>query len=216
MINNDASLSPTPSNFTGSDLPVEQVSWDDVQIFLERLNEQEADNLPRAGPMSCPPKPSGNMPAVQGPPPHIPGGNEINASLANYNSNIGQTASVGSWGEPLGVFDLHGNVWEWCGDLDGPYEVGPLTDPMGSTSGINRVKEVDHGYQSLFPYDLQCVRLEAPQQQEVQLMDSFLPSNYKSSNQPQYCLITEYRGEPTGRLFYRHFYCNGCGFQSNP
>ena len=74
MTDNNAYLSPTPSNYAGSDLPVEQVSWDDIQIFLERLNEQEADNLPRAGPMSCPPKPSGNMPAVPAPPRRIPGG----------------------------------------------------------------------------------------------------------------------------------------------
>ena len=47
MTDNNASLSPTPSNWPGNpNRPVEQVSWDDIQIFLERLNEQEADNLP--------------------------------------------------------------------------------------------------------------------------------------------------------------------------
>ena len=46
MTDNNASLSPTPSSYTGSDRPVERVSWDDIQIFLERLNEQEANNLP--------------------------------------------------------------------------------------------------------------------------------------------------------------------------
>ena len=143
------------------------------RIFLEkRLNEQEADNLPPGWLLlSCPPKPSGNMPAVRGPP-HITGGMRSMPSLANYNSNIGRDCERQLLrGEPRRGFDLHGNVWEWCGDLDSPYEVDN-TDPMGSTSGINRVKEVDHGYQSLFPYDLQCVRFGSYPAAEVQLMDS--------------------------------------------
>ena len=146
MINNDASLSPTPSNFTGSDLPVEQVSWDDVQIFLERLNEQEADNLPPGWAYVLPTEAQWEYACRAG------------TTTAYSNANYNGMRSMPRWPTTIPIsarlrtpapagrtprnkfFDLHGNVWEWCGDLDGPYEVGPLTDPVGSTSGINRVK----------------------------------------------------------------------------
>ena len=169
----------------------------------ECLNEQEADNLPPGWAYVLPTEARGICLPCR----HHHGlfwGDDINASLANYDSNVGQTSSnVGSYGaNPWGIFDLHGNVWEWCVDLDGPYEVGPLTDPVGSTSGINRVKRGGSWITEPLPYGLQCVRLEAPSNKKCNSwIPSFLPSNYKSPNQPQYCLITEYRGEPTGRLF---------------
>ena len=47
------------------DRPVEKVSWEDIQVFLTRLNAQEAGNIPAGGRMYCPRKPSGSMPAGQ-------------------------------------------------------------------------------------------------------------------------------------------------------
>ena len=68
-------ISATPSNWHGNpNRPVEKVSWEDAQVFLTRLNEQQADNLPLAGVMFSPPNPNGNMPAVRGRPRPTHGG----------------------------------------------------------------------------------------------------------------------------------------------
>ena len=67
MTGNTDGLSATPSNWPGNpNRPVEQVSRIDVQIFLARLNavEQAAADYPPVGNICCPPKHSGNMPAV--------------------------------------------------------------------------------------------------------------------------------------------------------
>ncbi len=63
--------------------PVEKVSWDDIQVFLTRLNDQEQAISLQGGPMYCPRKPSGSMPAVQVRPRHIHGEHTISSSDAN-------------------------------------------------------------------------------------------------------------------------------------
>ena len=142
MTNNNANLSPTPSTGPSNpNRPVEQVSWDDIQIFLERLNEQEADNLPPGWAYVLPTEAQWEYACRAGTTTAYFWGHDINASLANYNSNIGPTANIGSYGaNPWGFFDMHGNVWEWTADRNGAYEAGPLTDPTGSSSGSRRVR----------------------------------------------------------------------------
>ena len=84
--------------------PVEQVSWDDIQIFLERLNEQEADICPRAGAYVLPTEAQWEYVCRAGTSTAY-FWDEINASLANYyGNNIGQTANVGSYGANPGDF----------------------------------------------------------------------------------------------------------------
>ena len=158
MTGNNASLSPTPSNYTGSDLPVEQVSWDDIQIFLERLNEQEADNLPPGWAYVLPTEAQWEYACRAGTTTAYSWGDEINASLANYDNNIGQTANVGSYGaNPWGFFDMHGNVWEWVTDWYAEScEAGPLTDPTGAASGRIEWVGVVPGTTLVRP----CVRLK--------------------------------------------------------
>ena len=146
MTDNNAYLSPTPSNYTGSDLPVEQVSWDDIQIFLERLNEQEADNLPPGWAYVLPTEAQWEYACRAGTTTAYFWGDEINASLANYDSNIGQTSNVGSYGaNPWGFLtctEMSGNgVVIWTVHMKSA-RLQTLWDQLRV---LIESKEVDHG-----------------------------------------------------------------------
>ena len=70
-------------------------------------------------------------------------GNDISSTRANYNeSGLSQTRDVGYYAaNPLGFFDMHGNVWEWTADWDANYPTGnPVIDPTGPASGSSRVQ----------------------------------------------------------------------------
>jgi len=126
-----------PSNFKGDNLPVEDVSWNDTQEFIRRLNEAtgkqyrltteaEWEYAARGGNKSQGYKYSG--------------GNLLN-DVAWYTDNSGSaTHPVGTKrSNELGIYDMSGNVWEWCQDWYGTYPSSPQRDPMGSLSGSDRV-----------------------------------------------------------------------------
>ena len=132
-----AVMGSNPSEFKGDNLPVECVNWFDCQTFINRLNsytgrnfrlptEAEWEFAARGGNYSCHHKYSGSN--------HI-------GYVAWYGENSGtRTHSVGTkQANELGLFDMSGNVWEWCNDWEGTYNSYSQTDPTGPNNGSYRV-----------------------------------------------------------------------------
>ena len=132
-----AVMGSNPSDFKGNNLPVEQVSWNDVQEFITKLNQKTGANfrLPteaeweyaaRGGNKSRGYKYSGN--------------NTIGNVAWYWDNSNEKTHQVGTKSpNELGIYDMSGNVWEWCQDWYGDYSSGSQTNPIGSSSGSFRV-----------------------------------------------------------------------------
>jgi formylglycine-generating enzyme required for sulfatase activity len=145
MTGNTNSLSATPSQYSGNpNRPVEMVNWDDVQVFLTRLNsaEQTAGRLPAGWSYVLPTEAEWEYACRAGTTTAYSWGATIATSNANYSSSgLSQTSDVGNYAaNPWGFFDMHGNVWEWTADAWGNYETGAQTDPFNvGASGSDRV-----------------------------------------------------------------------------
>ncbi len=143
MTGNSDGLSATPSQFVGANRPVEQVSWNDIQIFLSRLNAQQSANIPAGWAYALPTESQWEYACRAGTTTAYSWGDSITASNANYSSSgIGQTRDVGQYAaNPWGFFDMHGNMWEWTTDwYQAAYPTGnPVVDPTGPASGSARV-----------------------------------------------------------------------------
>ena len=152
MTGNTNGLSATPSRWPGNpNRPVEKVSWDDAQVFLTRLNAQQAANLPAGWSYVLPTESQWEYACRAGTTTVYSWGNTIASSNANYNWDGGandgndfkQTRDVGQYAaNPWGFFDMHGNVWEWTADrYQAAYPTGnPVIDPTGPASGLDRVR----------------------------------------------------------------------------
>jgi formylglycine-generating enzyme required for sulfatase activity len=144
MTGNTNSLSATPSQWPNNpNRPVEKVSWADAQIFLTRLNAQQSANIPAGWAYVLPTESQWEYACRAGTSTTYSWGNDINATRANYSVNgLSQTRDVGYYAaNPLGFFDMHGNVWEWTADWYlAAYPTGnPVVDPTGPASGSTRV-----------------------------------------------------------------------------
>ena len=135
----EAVMGTNPSDFKGSNNPVESVSWNDCQEFIKKLNqltgkkfrlptEAEWEYAARGGNKSKGYKYSGS--------------NTID-DVAWYFDNaydVDGTPQVGTKApNELGLYDMSGNVWEWCSDWYGEYSSSSQINPTGPTSGSYRV-----------------------------------------------------------------------------
>jgi hypothetical protein len=144
MTGNTDGLSATPSQWPNNpNRPVEQVSWNDAQIFLARLNSQQSANIPTGWAYVLPTESQWEYACRAGTTTAYSWGNDINSTRANYSSSgLSQTSDVGFYAaNPWGFFDMHGNIGEWTADwYDATYPSGnPVIDPTGPASGAYRV-----------------------------------------------------------------------------
>ncbi len=135
-----------PSDFKGPERPVEQVSWEDAQEFLEQLNEK----IPGLE-LRLPTEAEWEYACRAGTRMSFWFGENITPEQANYNGDYPyaggekglnrngtvevKTLPCNAWG----LYQMHGNVDEWCADWLGNYADGPVTDPAGPDSGSDHV-----------------------------------------------------------------------------
>ena len=144
-----ALMGENPSRFKdcGDDCPVENVSWEDAHEFLKRLNKRESEG----GKYRLPTEAEWERAARAGTGTPFYFGECLSTDQANYDGSRplkdcdqGErretTVPVASF-EPnaLGLYDMHGNVWEWCGDWHSVYPEWSVANPVGPETGFRRV-----------------------------------------------------------------------------
>ena len=128
-----AVMGSNPSRSIGDDLPVECVSWDDCQEFIRKLNSLTGQHfrLPTEAEWEFACRGGNNSLGYK-----YSGSDNID-NVAWYDGNSGdKTHPVATKSaNELGIYDMSGNVWEWCCDWYGDYTSGALTNPKGPESG---------------------------------------------------------------------------------
>ena len=133
-----AVMGSNPSSYRGDQLPVEYVSWNDCQTFITKLNSLTGKTfrLPTEAEWELAAR-GGNE--SKG---YTYSGSNTASDVAWYYSICSNPVSVKSKSpNELGIYDMSGNVWEWCQDWysSSYYSSSPSTDPTGPTSGSSRV-----------------------------------------------------------------------------
>ncbi|MFB3785718.1 MAG: formylglycine-generating enzyme family protein [bacterium] len=135
-----ALMTENPSSTRGADLPVNRVSWEDCQEYLKRLNqtlqdtrfrlptEAEREYACRAGTVTA--TYFGENPSAE----------DLEKHAWFRENSEGELHPVGlKQPNPWGLYDLYGNVWEWCQDWYGPYPDPSQTNPSGPDAGQEKV-----------------------------------------------------------------------------
>ena len=135
-----------PSSFKGEHLPVEQVSWEDAQRFIAKMNGMKPELQ-----MCLPTEAQWEYCCRAGTTTPFYFGEQINSELVNFDDT--EPYNKGRKGEyrkktvevkslppnDWGLYEMHGNVWEWCQDWFGDYLAQPIVDPQGTEVGSFRV-----------------------------------------------------------------------------
>ncbi|MES1166570.1 MAG: formylglycine-generating enzyme family protein [Pseudomonadota bacterium] len=136
----EAVMGNNPARFKGADFPVETVSWEEAMTFCRKLTEREraAGRLPEGFVYTLPTEAQREYACRAGTGGRYAG--ELEA-IAWYSGNSDEQAHAVAQKQPnaWGLFDMQGNVWEWCLDWYGDYREGKAIDPTGPAKGDGRV-----------------------------------------------------------------------------
>ena len=132
-----AVMGTNPSHFVDANKPVEKVSWNDCQEFITRLNALTGKNF------RLPTEAEWEFAARGGNKSNnylYAGSNDI-AQVAWYDDNSGDISQIVATkaANEIGIFDMTGNVWEWCSDWFGNYGAEAQTNPAGPATGEEKV-----------------------------------------------------------------------------
>ena len=136
-------MGSNPSFFKGTSNPVESVNYDDCITFINQLNTLLKDQLPQGRKFRLPTEAEWEYAARGGNKSKgckYSGSNSISTVAWYYKNSGDKTHPVKQKASnELGLYDMSGNVYEWCSDWYDDYSSSPQNNPKGPGSGSNRV-----------------------------------------------------------------------------
>jgi len=150
----EAVMGKNPSHVKGPTNPVEVVSWDDAVLFCRKLSEKTGKTL------RLPTEAEWEYACRAGTTTRFSFGDSESAlgDYAWHKGNCGGKTQPVAQKKPnaWGLYDMHGNVKEWCADWLGSYPTGTSVDPQGAASGVHRVARGGDWSTDSTDWRLQC------------------------------------------------------------
>ena len=146
----EAVMGNNPSDCKGKNNPVECISWNDAKSFCDKLNKKFALQLPKGYRFDLPTEAQWEYACRAGTTTALNNGKDLTSETGSF-SNLDEVAwydkNSDSKTHPVGqkkpnawgIYDMHGNVWEWCRDWYGDYPKGHVADPVGPSTDSDRV-----------------------------------------------------------------------------